>query len=264
MEIVLYHIVATFLVQNPRRTVQGFVKDPETLKFVRDPETRVAKNNNKETTRTIARAVCKKLQLSTENRLQTKLLRCTSTSEGILAFPGDWNTATALYCFASAQQQQNWPGDWELNKAREGCHKKEKQTIQPFVDDELLPKFPSSCKGWQKMTHHTTLFWQTVPGLSYVIAGYSYVRVGWSRDESRPFPSKRHKAKFVRDWLCTAIFAVRKEPRSLRRYQRSKQYRYRWSRRLVQTGYKRRILTRHCPSGCYADVDRWRRLNLAT
>jgi len=101
-----------------------------------------------------------------------------------------------------------WPGEWE-NYDTTDSSKKEKSTIQPAINTEFQPNFPSSSrfemantsKGWNKMTQDATLFLKGRARVELTVAAI----FEWVGQDESPFPSKRHKAKFVRD--CMRLYS---------------------------------------------------------
>ena len=101
-----------------------------------------------------------------------------------------------------------WSGEWE-NYETTDSSKKEKSIIQPAINTEFQPNFPSSSRfemantstGWNRMTQDATLFLKGRARVELTVAAI----FEWVGQDESPFPSKRHKAKFVRD--CMRLYS---------------------------------------------------------
>ena len=142
--------------------------------------------------------------------------RIKSTTERLLTSPDDdlsraYDDGKVVDFWLSplANNTNNvWPGEWE-NYETTDSSKKEKTTIQPAINTKFQPNFPSSSRfemanissGWNKMTQDATLFLKARARVELTAAAI----FEWVGQDESPFPSKRHKAKFVRD--CMRLYS---------------------------------------------------------
>ena len=143
--------------------------------------------------------------------------RIKSTTERLLTSPDDelcrayddgevvdfW-----LRPLANDRSTNLWPGEWENYMTRDSS-KKEKTTIQPAINSIFQPNFPASSRFemvntssvGNKMTQDATLFLKDRSHVELTAAAI----FEWVGQDKSPFPSKRHKAKFVRD--CMRLYS---------------------------------------------------------
>jgi len=146
-------------------------------------------------------------------KLQSARIR--STTERLLTSPDDElsrayddGKIVDFWLSPPANNANMWLGEWENYETTDST-KKEKSIIQPAVNAKFQPNFPSSShfemantsNGWNKMTQDATLF---LKGRAQVELTAAAIFEWVGQDES-PFPSKRHKAKFVRD--CMRLYS---------------------------------------------------------
>ncbi len=139
--------------------------------------------------------------------------RIKSTTERLLTSPDDelsraYDEGKVVDFWLSPHNTNVWPGEWE-NYETTDSSKKETSTIQPAINTQFQPNFPSSSrfemvntsKGWHKMTQDATLFLKGHSRVELTVAAI----FEWVGQDESPFPSKRHKAKFVRD--CMRLYS---------------------------------------------------------
>eukprot|EP00978_Attheya_sp_CCMP212_P004575 scaffold9991_cov48-Attheya_sp.AAC.1 len=151
-------------------------------------------------------------RLVTENallQLQLKLVK--STTERLWTFPD--NELAAMYDKAETvsevwlpQSPQNvsWAGNWHLYSTTD-AQKKESAVIQPAINNEFEPNFPlaspyvmkDTSSGWQTLTQDATLFLKDRCKVELTAAAI----FEWVGQDESPFPSKKHKGKFIRDCM---------------------------------------------------------------
>ena len=151
-----------------------------------------------------------------ENRfLRLQIGRIKSTTERLLTLPDDelsraYDSGKIVDFWLSPQEcdVNLWPGEWEKYEITDSS-RKEGKTIQPAINSMFQPNFPESSlfemvntsNGWNRMTQDATLF----------LKGHSRVELSigaifeWVGQDESPFPSKRHKAKFIRD--CMRLYS---------------------------------------------------------
>ena len=143
---------------------------------------------------------------------RAEALQATTTTEKVLAFNED--TLAAAFERAqivpfwlpplSKQNQNIWGGPWEVYEGTDEANQ-EVSAIQPAIDQSFAPDFPASSKfelkdthsGWNQMTQDATLFLRDGPNVDLSICAL----FEWVGQDERGFPSKKHKAKFLRDCL---------------------------------------------------------------
>lgn len=99
-----------------------------------------------------------------------------------------------------------WSGEWQKYETTDPS-KKERITIQPAINTEF--PFPSESRfemantssGWSGLTQDATLFLKGRARVELTVAAI----FEWVGQDESPFPSKRHKAKFVRD--CMRLYS---------------------------------------------------------
>lgn len=147
--------------------------------------------------------------------LKLQSARIKSTTERLLTSPDDELSSAFddgkvvdFWLSPLANNTNVWPGEWENYETTDST-KKEKSTIQPAINTQFQPNFPSSSdfemvntsKGWNKMTQDATLFLKGRARVELTAAAI----FEWVGQDESPFPSKRHKAKFVRD--CMRLYS---------------------------------------------------------
>lgn len=134
-----------------------------------------------------------------------------SSTERALARPVDvlhdaFNNAPVVEFWLDEKNDLVWAGEW-TNYAQTDATRQETKTIQPaFV--ELAKKFPMTSpyevvhtnKGWNKMTPDAMLFLRDAPRVDLSVAAI----FEWVGQDEQGFPSKEHKAKFLRD--CVRLY----------------------------------------------------------
>lgn len=140
-------------------------------------------------------------------------LRARSTTERVLSASDDSlsnifeNAPTESFWLPPITQQGSWDAPWSQYAVTDSS-RAEDAIIQPKFTAEFLPKFPCASqyeivdthKGWNKLTQDATLFLRGRAKVELTIAAIIEL-VG--QDETG-FPSKKHKAKFLRD--CMRIY----------------------------------------------------------
>jgi hypothetical protein len=146
---------------------------------------------------------------------QMAALQASTTTQKVLAVAED----TLVDAFERAQivpiwlpplskQNQNiWHGPWEAYEiTNEANHKV--SSIQPAINQSFAPHFPASSAfelkdthfGWNHLTQDATLFLRGRPNVELNICAL----FEWVGQDESEFPSKKHKAKFLRD--CMRVY----------------------------------------------------------
>jgi hypothetical protein len=131
-----------------------------------------------------------------------------SSTERALARPDDVLSAAfeqapvVDFWLPDAGEGVEWDGPWsEFEQCKPD--RKETKTIQPAIETAFT--FPPSSpyailhthKGWNKMTPDAMLFVRDAPQVEVSVAAL----FEWVGQDEAGFPSKRHKAKFMRDCI---------------------------------------------------------------
>jgi hypothetical protein len=139
--------------------------------------------------------------------------RLSAYNEDVLSDAFDTAPATSFW-LPTLQDSQVWTGlvqgcetsIWDLYEVADP-QRTETKIIQPAADT-LQKSFPgdspyimkNTYNGWEKMTQDATLFMKNLPEVHTMVAAL----FKWVGQDESPFPSKRHKAKFVRD--CARLY----------------------------------------------------------
>jgi hypothetical protein len=146
--------------------------------------------------------------------LSHKFKKLMNTTQQLLSMPTDvlaksYDDASIVkFWLQSPATKSVWPGLWDEHQVTNPS-KKERDVIQPFIKDKLAQSFPvtspyvfvDTSGGLDGKTQDATLFLRNRSRVSLTTAAV----FEWVGQSESPFPSKAHKAKFVRD--CMRIYA---------------------------------------------------------
>ena len=147
--------------------------------------------------------------------LTQRFKKLSTTTEQLLSMPMDalaqaYDDASIVQFWlpSPAHDDSEWPGQWSKHQVNNPI-KKERDVIQPFVNLELTRSFPvtspydfvNTSGGFDGKTQDATLFLRDHSRVSLTTAAI----FEWVGQNESPFPSKAHKAKFVRD--CMRVYS---------------------------------------------------------
>mmetsp|Transcript_9736 Transcript_9736/g.26985 ORF Transcript_9736/g.26985 Transcript_9736/m.26985 type:complete len:614 (-) Transcript_9736:524-2365(-) len=153
--------------------------------------------------------------LSLKNEVHSlQRARIKSTTERLLTSPDDElsrafdDGIVVDFWLPPLPSDKQWPGEWDTYKTTHPS-RKERDVIQPAINTVFQPQFPLSSHfvmvntsgSWQKMTQDATLFLKNRSKVELTAAAI----FKWVGQDESPFPSKKHKAKFVRD--CMRLYS---------------------------------------------------------
>eukprot|EP00522_Entomoneis_paludosa_P014970 CAMPEP_0172455620 /NCGR_PEP_ID=MMETSP1065-20121228/12160_1 /TAXON_ID=265537 /ORGANISM="Amphiprora paludosa, Strain CCMP125" /LENGTH=561 /DNA_ID=CAMNT_0013208087 /DNA_START=51 /DNA_END=1736 /DNA_ORIENTATION=- len=137
-------------------------------------------------------------------------LQSKTTTEKVLSATEDvlntaFNDAEVVdFWLPELNDGQVWPGPWQQYQNTDP-QRTELTSIQPVVDRHFQVSFPQASAftfadthtGWNGLTHDATLFLRDGPNVELRIAAI----FEWVGQDETGWPSKQHKAKFLRDCL---------------------------------------------------------------